>query len=96
MTEEHLEPTLKCIVALAAIADTRSLSEALADRLAISDQRRLGERAIVVHTAATPSEIRDALAAVGAEGDALFVCEFERWSSWGDGVDAEWLLRRGH
>ncbi len=47
-------------------------------------------------TDAGPAAIRDWLAPVLSEGEAVFVMEFERWSGSGPSIDRDWLLRRGH
>ena len=97
VTTENPEASLKCVVA---ISPRRALgailSHALESRLGVADHRAIGECAIVVHTDASAAEIRDVVAAVLEDRESAFVCEFERWSSRGAGVDAVWLGRRGH
>ena len=96
MTEEIRERSLKCVVA---VSPTRALEEisALVDALIdISDRQMLGRNAMVVYSSATAAEIRVALMPLLDAAASVFVVEFERWSSYGVGVDGEWLLRRGH
>lgn len=57
---------------------------------------RVGDGAWVVHTVMDPAAIRDRLAAGAGDGATVFVVEFERWSAFGNSIDAAWLLRRGH
>ncbi len=75
---------------------SRLVSAELASREAASDICPLDKSSLLVHTNADPSEVRDWLAALLTEGESLLVIEFERWSSYGRGVDRRWLLRRGH
>ncbi len=86
---EHTGPgTLKLIIA----DRPEALVDAATRRLRL-DARRLAANAWLAFGEAPPAAIRDAL----ADGDRpVFVAEFERWSSYGDGVDTRWLLARGH
>ena len=97
MTQEIRERSLKCIIAA---ASPRALEDLVAPidhaHLDFSDRRILSRDAMVVHSSATPEQIRDALMPLLDLGASLVVVEFERWSSYGVEVDVEWLLRRGH
>lgn len=76
--------------------DARAAEAALRAMVGTEETRAVGDRAWVVYTAAEAAEIRDLVAGVAGDGAVVFVVEFERWSGFGDGVDREWLLRRGH
>ena len=97
MTAETRVASLKCVVG---ISPRRALAEIIwrgaETGLGVTDHRAIGEHAIIVHTDASTAEIRDAVAGVLDDGESVFVCEFERWSSSGDAVDGGWLGRRGH
>jgi len=89
-----IEPgTLKCIIAA---GETHALLAALSERVRAGDIRRIGLETLLVHTESEPAELRDWLSGVLAEGQSLLVVEFEKWSGFGEGVDREWLLARGH
>ena len=81
------------------VADANShdaIEAALHARLREADVRPLRPGALVLYADAACAEVRDWLAAALPAGTAAFVAEFERWSALGAGVDAAWLLRRGH
>lgn len=79
---------------------SRSLDQALRERLerhaGVNDVCRLSAGLYVVHTEAEPADVRTWLQAELLEDESALVLEFERWSSYGPGVDRTWLLRRGH
>lgn len=89
--------SLKVIVAW---SDRRNLCSLVRDSLGESveptEVMALGDDATVVYTADTTAEIRDTLRERMEADDNLLVAEFEVWSSLGEGVDARWLLARGH
>lgn len=91
------EPSLKCVIAS---SDRRNLcslvEETLKAKFRESEVRPLGEDSFLVYGAAEPDEIRDWVAGVLGDDESVIVFEFERWSGRGPGVDAEWLMRRGH
>ena len=58
--------------------------------------RHLHGDTFLVHTEASTAEIRDWLAPSLAEGESVFVVEFERWSARGPAADRDWLRNRGH
>jgi hypothetical protein len=93
------EPSLKCVIAW---SDTRNLctlvSERLGAEVGVSDIRRFGEDAFAIYGTAPPDVIRNCVADVldADAGESVVVFEFEKWSGCGSGVDAEWLMRRGH
>jgi hypothetical protein len=90
------DPSLKLVVAW---SDSRNLCSIVRDALsevAPGEMLPLGDDATVVHTAETASAIRDGLRRRLAEGDHVFVAEFETWSGYGAALDARWLLARGH
>lgn len=96
MTEAPL-PGLRIVVTW---SDRRNLctlvAEALEALAGADEVRELGDDAFVVHTALTPAELRDTLHDRLEAGENVFVAGFEVWSAFGSGVDARWLLRRGH
>lgn len=85
--------SLKCVVCAGGID---ALLEALLERMTPQDIRRIGREVALVYTPLEAAELRDWLARRGRAGAALLVVEFEKWSSYGDEVDREWLLARGH
>jgi hypothetical protein len=93
------EPSLKCVIAW---SDKRSLCTLVSDKLeaeiGASDIRRLGDDAFAIYGTAAPEAIRDCVAGIldADAGESVVVFEFEKWSGSGPGVDAEWLMRRGH
>jgi len=91
------EPTLKCVIAW---SERRNLCSLVADtierKVGPEGVRRFGDDAVALYSAEEPSEIRAWLSALLAEDESALVLEFERWSSYGPGVDGEWLMRRGH
>ena len=90
-------PALKCVIAW---SDRRNLCslvvDALESKIGPEDVRRIGDESLAVYGAAQPAEIRDWAAEVLEDGESVLVLEFERWSGHGPGVDAAWLLKRGH
>jgi hypothetical protein len=91
------DPSLKLVVAW---SDSRNLCSIVRDALSEvapgAEMLPLGDDATVVHTLEEPSVIRDGLRERLAEGDHVFVVEFEKWSGHGAALDARWLLARGH
>jgi hypothetical protein len=91
------EPSLKCVIAW---SDTRNVcsmvSDALESNLGTEGVRRLGDDAFAVFGTPAPDELRDWVAAVLDPSESVLVFEFEKWSGHGQGVDSEWLMRRGH
>jgi hypothetical protein len=81
-------------------APDRSLRDALHETLRAhvseNDVRHLYGETFLVYSDAEPAAIRDWLAPLLAEGESVFVVEFERWSSSGSSIGRDWLLRRGH
>ena len=89
--------SLKCVTACSSTRPLLPLIEdALRSHVSPADVRRLGESAVLVHTKAEPSDIRDWLAPLLEGGESLFVVEFEKWSAYGTAADRDWLLARGH
>jgi len=91
------EPTLKCVIAW---SDRRNLcslvEETLKQRLGETEVRKLGEDSLVCYGLPAPDEVRDLVAGVLDAEESVLVVEFEKWSGRGPGMDAEWLMRRGH
>jgi len=87
-------PALLLVVALAA-ASSVPIEAVLRDHVGADALRPAGDAGFIICADAGASSVRDWLARGGLRQDA-FVVEFERWSALGDGVDAAWLLRRGH
>ncbi len=85
--------TLKCFIAS---GRTDALVAALSKRVSVENMRQASAGAILVHTALEPAELRDWLSGLLGSGESLLVIEFEKWSGFGEGVDSEWLLARGH
>jgi hypothetical protein len=86
-------PPRLLIVALP--APSRDAALAVLRGIAGDDEVRIAtDAALIVHTAAEPSAIRDAVARALPPGAAIFEAEFERWSA--TDADATWLWRRGH
>ncbi len=96
MTDED-GASLKCVIGW---SPRRPLCDLIADGLASladkGDIRRLGRESCLVHSAIPADVIRDQLRGNLEEGESLLVVEFEKWSGYGWGVDAAWLLARGH
>ena len=90
-------PTLKCVIAW---SDRRHLCEIAGDLLRSlvpgGEVRTLGDDAHIVHTALSANELRDRLRDHLGADDGLIVIKFEVWSGYGRGLDAKWLLARGH
>ncbi len=88
---------MKCVVGVSPHRPLGTILEpALRARIGEADVRQIAGDVFVVHSDLETSELRDALAAELAEGESVFVVEFERWSGYGDAIDRRWLLRRGH
>jgi len=91
------DPALKCVIAW---SDRRNLcslvAKALESKIGAEDVRQLGDESLAVYGAAQSAELRDWAAEVLEDGESVLVVEFERWSGHGPGVDAGWLLKRGH
>ena len=96
MTEEP-PPSLKLLTIDPSSPDSlAAVRRILVERLGESEVRKLFSHGLIVNSELEPSALRDLAArALGADQEALVV-EFERWSARGDGVDATWLMRRGH
>lgn len=91
------ERTLKCVIAWSEERNLCTLVETeLQARIGASDVLRLGEDGFVVHSPDEPATIRDSVSRVLRSGESVLVFEFERWSGFGPGIDAQWLMRRGH
>ena len=91
------EATLKCVIARSERRNLCSMvAEAIDTRVGPEEVRRLGDDALAVFDTYEPSEIRDWLSGLLAEDESALVIEFERWSSYGPGLDTAWLMRRGH
>ncbi|MCH8815177.1 MAG: hypothetical protein IH957_08815 [Chloroflexi bacterium] len=96
MTDEP-PPSLKLLTIDPASPDSlAAVRRILAERVAEGEVQTLFTHGLIVNTALEPSALRDLAArALGVDQRALVV-EFERWSARGPGIDATWLLRRGH
>lgn len=91
------DATLKLVVAWSERRNLCSLvRDVLSDVVPEGEQMPLGDDATVVYTAESTAELRDRLRDRLETGDHVLVTEFEVWSSYGDAVDAHWLLARGH
>ena len=91
------EATLKCVIAWSERRNLCSMvAEAIETRVGPEEVRRLGDDALAVFGTYEPSEIREWLSGLLAEDESALVIEFERWSSYGPGLDTAWLMRRGH
>jgi hypothetical protein len=88
--------TLKCVIAWSERRNLCSLVENALQELVPGNVLRMSDDALIVHTADEPAALRDRARGVLEDGESVIVFEFERWSGHGPGVDAEWLLRRGH
>jgi hypothetical protein len=62
----------------------------------LRDMIQLGDDSFVVYGVAAAAEIRNWVAGTLEPEESVMVFEFEKWSSHGPGVGAEWLMRRGH
>ncbi|HVP04359.1 MAG TPA: hypothetical protein VMT90_01660 [Dehalococcoidia bacterium] len=96
MTGQPL-PGLRVVVGW---SERRNLCALIGDALeaiaGAGEVRKLGDDAYVIHTPLSTAALRDWLRELLDEGENVFVAEFEIWSSHGAGVDAKWLLARGH
>lgn len=90
------DATLKCVIAWSERRNLCSLVEDALQQKTAGAVLRLGEEALVVHTADEPAAVRDRVRAVLEDGESVLVFEFERWSGYGPGVDSQWLVSRGH
>jgi hypothetical protein len=95
---ERLGPgSLKIIVTS---SPTRTLRDAIDAALRAhvrgEDIHAIADGALLVHAEAGAGALRDLLAPLLGEGEAVFVAEFERWSSHGLAIDRRWLAARGH
>jgi hypothetical protein len=95
---EQIGPgTLKLVVISSGNRSLREQIEALLRaHCRANDVRRLQDETFLVHTEASTAEVRDWLAPVLADGESVFVVEFERWSARGPAADRDWLRNRGH
>ena len=86
--------------AVIAWSERRNLCTMIGDALEAivggSEVRKLGDEAYVVHTALSTAQLRDRLREMLADGEGVFVTEFEVWSGHGEALDSRWLLARGH
>jgi hypothetical protein len=73
-----------------------ALERALTEHAGEADVRPLPGGVVLVHTETDCAALRDLVVRALGRGAGVFVVEFERWSGFGPGVDARWLLRRGH
>lgn len=97
MAEQIGPGSLKLVVACSVDRPlTEHIEAALRAHCHRSDVRHLGGEGFLVHTDACTAEIRDWLTASLAEGESVFVVEFERWSARGPAADRTWLRNRGH
>jgi hypothetical protein len=91
------EATLKVVVAW---SERRNLCgivrDALREVVTEGEMLPLGDDATIVHTGEPSAALRDRLREDLADGDHVFVAEFETWSAHGAAIDAVWLLARGH
>lgn len=96
MTSEPL-PTLKVVITW---SDRRNLCTMIGDVLealaGAEEVRKLSDDTYLVHIARTTAELRDGLREMLADGEGVFVADFEVWSGHGDTLDSRWLLARGH
>ncbi|HEY8767754.1 MAG TPA: hypothetical protein VIP09_10930 [Dehalococcoidia bacterium] len=90
-------PGLRCVVAW---SDRRNLCSIVGDELRSivpeAELRGIGDDTYLVHTALSADELRNRLRRTLAKEEGLLVIDFERWSTYGEAVDARWLLARGH
>jgi hypothetical protein len=90
-------PGLRCVIAW---SDRRNLCSIIGDGLREiapeAELRQLGDDAFLVHTALQLEELRDRLRAPLSADEGLLVIDFERWSGYGEALNARWLLARGH
>lgn len=94
MDDETGAGSLKVVVATS--GDVRMAESTLWSIAGDDGLRQVGPREWVIYSAVEAAEIRDRLVAAVGEVGTVFVAEFERWSAFGDRIDAAWLLRRGH
>lgn len=91
------EPSLKCVITW---SDRRNLCSLAADlleeHLGTQEVRPLGDDTLLLYGAIEPDEVRDVISAVLSPDESMLVFEFEKWSGRGPGVNADWLMRRGH
>ncbi len=84
---------LKCVIVF---GDIERALDTLGAHASPENIRQVGGAAILVHTEIGASELRDMLSAELGAGASLLVIEFEKWSGYGESVDREWLVARGH
>lgn len=89
--------SLKCVIAW---SPQRPLAgpvrEVLRERIDREDIRHVDGGVTLLHTTADAADIRDWLAAILNTDESALVLEFEKWSGYGNAVDRDWLLARGH
>jgi len=95
---EQIGPgSLKLVVACSADRSLRDAIEpTLRERCGANDVRHLHADTFLVHSEASTAEVRDWLTPLLADGESLFVVEFERWSARGPAAERDWLRNRGH
>lgn len=90
-------PTLKCVIAW---SDRRHLcdivGEVLGKVVPAQEVRRLGDEVYIVNTSEEPATLRDLVRSTLTDHEGVLVIDFERWSGYGQTLESEWLLRRGH
>ena len=96
MTGEPL-PSLKLLTIDPASPDSlAAVRRVLVERVGESEVQKLFSHGLIVNTTLGPSDLRDLVASALGDDQEALVVEFERWSARGSGVDAAWLMRRGH
>ncbi len=97
MTADEDGPTLKCVVAWSSARNLCTLIEdMLCARVGPREVLRSNEDTHLIYARETTADVRDWVLPALGEGESVFVAEFERWSGYGAGIDAPWLMRRGH
>ncbi len=87
---------LALVVASQGSVSLDAIEHALTERAGADEVRCLHDGAWIMHVAAQAPDVRDWLRPLLRDGESVFVAEFERWSGYGAGLHARWLLRRGH
>jgi hypothetical protein len=94
---DEAQSPLKIVVVVP--ADRALLDAARSELLAcigVGELRELDGGALLAHTDASVSHVRDRVGAVLPDGASVFVAAFEQWSARGHSIDRVWLGRRGH
>jgi hypothetical protein len=90
-------PTLKLLTIDPSSPDSlAAVHRILTGSVRESEVQKLFTHGLIVNTDMDPSGVRDLVARALGDDQQALVVEFERWSARGSGVDASWLLRRGH